>query len=399
MLNLVLLFVSTVRDILLRREHRASLPFKCCWDRRIRILAEHMTSSPHHWFVQTDFGALLGPMPDDALAEMARTGALLARDRVREGTDGEWRPASEVPGLFDEQIPSLGLLSSTLEDLFAPESSAPRESDASRNANRRSVAKSQENPTAEESRELEFEIDAPLIAPQTVTKPPPVTRELEFEIDVPLIDPTPLAAVSSVVESPSVPETLSSPIPTLSTQPGLKTINDLVPSPEPPNIREPEPILSAPSGWQPRVTPTPRWQPTATRSLRGWQPDKQTWLVGAIAAVMLVVLIGAWWLWPRQRPDLYKNYVAIYQELQQRRDLAEDHAKWMEFVARSKTQLAETVPWLESNAKPGDREKSLLLYAGRDLQELLELPRTSKSPHQKRLDAFFEQLQEIYGSK
>ncbi|GDY09351.1 hypothetical protein LBMAG52_28370 [Planctomycetia bacterium] len=42
---------------------------------------------------------------------------------------------------------------------------------------------------------------------------------------------------------------------------------------------------------------------------------------------------------------------------------------------------------------------ALLLYAGRDLQELLELPRTSKSPHQKRLDAFFEQLQEMYGSK
>lgn len=84
-------------------------------------LAEQMASSPHHWFVQTDFGALLGPMPDDALAEMARTGALLDRDRVREGSDGEWRLASEVPGLFDEQTPSLGLLSSTLEDMFAPE--------------------------------------------------------------------------------------------------------------------------------------------------------------------------------------------------------------------------------------------------------------------------------------
>ena len=84
-----------------------------------------MTSSPHHWFVQTDFGALLGPMPRDALAEMARTGALLVRDQVREGTNGEWRLASDVPGLFDEQTPSLSLLSSTLEDLFAPETSPP----------------------------------------------------------------------------------------------------------------------------------------------------------------------------------------------------------------------------------------------------------------------------------
>lgn len=118
-----------------------------------------------------------------------------------------------------------------------------------------------------------------------------------------------------------------------------------------------------------------------------------------MAAVALIVLMGAWWLWPRQSPDIYKNYVAIHQELQQRRDLSVDHATWTEFVSRAKTQLAETVPWLEEKAKPGDREKSLLLYAGRDLQELLELPRTSKSLHQKRLDAFFEQLQEIYDSK
>lgn len=128
-------------------------------------------------------------------------------------------------------------------------------------------------------------------------------------------------------------------------------------------------------------------------ALLGPMPDD------ALAATVLIVLVGAWWFWPRQRPDIYKNYVAIYQELKQRRDIAEDHATWTEFVTRSRTQLAETVPWLEEKAKSGDREKSLLLYAGRDLQELLELPRTSKSPHQKRLDAFFEQLQAMYGSK
>lgn len=282
-------------------------------------LAEDMTSSPHHWFVQTDFGALLGPMPDDALAEMARTGALIARDRVREGADGEWRLASEVPGLFDEQTPSFGLLSSTLEDLFAPE--------------------------------------------------------------------------------PSVQETIPPPTPKISPQTEPESVLDQIPPVEPPNIREPESILPAPSEWQARVTPTPRWQPTATRSHHGQKFDKQTWLVCAIAAAILIVLVGAWWLWPRQRPDIYKNYVVIYQELQQRRDIAEDHATWTEFVTRPKTQLTETVPWLEDRAKPGDREKTLLLYAGRDLQELLELPRTSQSPHLKRLDAFFEQLQEMYGSK
>ena len=61
-----------------------------------------MSSSPNQWYVQTDFGALLGPMPADALSELARTGALLHRDQVREGSDGVWQLASDLPGLFDE---------------------------------------------------------------------------------------------------------------------------------------------------------------------------------------------------------------------------------------------------------------------------------------------------------
>ena len=357
-----------------------------------------MSSSPHHWFVQTDFGALLGPMPDDALAEMARTGALIPRDRVREGTAGQWCLASEVRGLFDAQTPSLDLLTSTLEDLFAPETPAPRESVASRTANRRSLAKPDEIPSAPQA-DLEFEIDTPLFAPPKITELPPVTRELEFEIDVPLIATRPPVAVSPVVKSVPVQVPIPAPAPKVSPQPEPQPVIDLVPSVEPPSLHEPESILPAPSGWQARVTPPSRWQATGTRSYRSWQFDKQTWLKGAISAAVLIVLVAAWWFWPRQRPDIYQNYLAIYQELQQRRDISEDHAAWTEFVTRSKTQLAATVPWLEEKAKPGDREKSLLLYAGRDLQELLELPRTSKSPHQKRLDAFFEQLQEMYGSK
>lgn len=188
--------------------------------------------------------------------------------------------------------------------------------------------------------------------------------------------------------APRLPVQETIPTQTISPQTESGPVRDQIPPVEPPSIRDPESNLPAPSGWQARVTPTPHWQPTATRSHRGQKIDKQTWLVRAIAAAILIVLVGAWWHWPRQRPDIYKNYVAIYQELQQRRDIAEDQAAWTEFVMRAKTQFAETVPWLEEKSKPGDREKSLLLYAGRDLQELLELPRTSKSPHLKRLDVF-----------
>lgn len=58
-------------------------------------------ASAKTWFVQTGFGTVLGPMPEDVLQEMVRTGALVRSDQVREGTDGEWRPASETPGLFN----------------------------------------------------------------------------------------------------------------------------------------------------------------------------------------------------------------------------------------------------------------------------------------------------------
>jgi len=129
------------------------------------------------------------------------------------------------------------------------------------------------------------------------------------------------------------------------------------------------------------------------------QTGKKAWIKGAIATATILLIVTAWWFWPRQRTDIYANYISIYKELQQRRERTGDQADWAEFVKRAKTQLEETLPWLEDHARPGDREKSLLLYAGRDLQELIELPQGSDSPHQQRLSVFFEQLGEIYGTK
>ncbi len=325
-----------------------------------------MSSSPHHWFVQTDFGALLGPMPRDALAELARTGALLIRDQVREGTDGEWRPANEVPGLFDEQTPSLGLMSSTLEDLFAPETAAPRESAASRNAGRRVPTKAKESPAVQDAKELEFEVDTPLIAPPKAAEPPAIAPKLEFEINVPVIAP------AAVITPPPIAEQ-------------SRPIQEPTPQPSP--------------SWEAPVAPAPRWQPAVARSRPKSQLGMRTWMTGAIAATVLLAIMTAWWFWPRQRTDIYASYVAIYKELQQQSEGTQDQARWAEFVTRAKKQLDQTVPWLEERAQPGDREKSLLLYVGRDLQEMLEQPPGTPGPHQKRLNAFFEQLSEMYGSK
>lgn len=358
-----------------------------------------MSSSVNHWFVQTDFGALLGPMPRDALAEMARTGALLVRDQVREGTDGKWRLASEVPGLFDEQTPSLGLMSSTLEDLFASETSAPRGSTPSRNPVRQTPRKAKESSAAHEAKELEFEIDAPLIAPPKATEPPPITHELEFEVDVPLTAPAAAIIPPPIVEKSHHAQAATPPNPTVASQPEPIRIVDPTPLAASVSLADAAPTPQPSPSWEAPVTAAPRWQPPGARSRSKAPLGKTVWMTAAIASAALLAILTAWWFWPRQRSDIYASYVAIYKELQQQQEGAQDQARWIEFVTRARTQLDETVPWLEERAQPGDREKSLLLYAGRDLQEMLDQPSGAPGPHQKRLNAFFEQLAELYASK
>lgn len=366
-----------------------------------------MGSSSHHWYVETDFGALLGPMPDDALAEMARTGALLVHDRVRNGIDGEWRPANDVPGLFDEQTPSLGLLSSTLEDMFAPQMQilSPREFAPTKRAPSLRPAPNETESSSAETRELAFETDAPLIVPSAVTSPVPEVSELEFELDVPMLAPKEGSGPSPAIEPPMlqektlIPEAAPSPSPAKSAVPASEHVEptDLVS--ELLSHRETEVALPAPVGWQSSSSPLTGWQPTIRRSPRRLRIDKQIGVLGAIVAAVLLLLVTAWSLWPSQRRDLFENYTAIYKELQQRREDNQDFAGWTEFVARATTQLDESLPWLEARSVPGDREKSLLLYAGRDLREFVNLPRTARNPHQQRLDVFFQQLQELYNSK
>ena len=362
-----------------------------------------MDDSSQHWFVQTDFGALLGPMPDDALAEMARTGALLVRDRVREGTDGEWRSAGEIPGLFDEQTPSLGLMASTLEDIFAPQTTSSRESVASRHAPPSRSTRSEFKASASvETSELAFETDAPLIVPPATIPSVPDIDTLEFDVDVPLLAPPktsdfpPTIMTPPSVTSPPAHEVSALPTPAPSAMEALVRADVSAPTFESPSRQESQAVFSTPPGWQSGTSTASRWQPTTRRSARKFRLDKLTaWRCGA-AAIVLLLLIAAWSLWPRQRQDLFVNYSSIYKELQLRREDNQDFAGWTEFVARATTQLDESLPWLEIRAVPGDHEKSLLLYAGRDLREFVNLPRTARNPHQKRLDVFFEQLTELY---
>ena len=62
-----------------------------------------MAAPDEVWFVQLkNVGTFLGPIPLDALIEMARTGVLLRRDLVRRNESEHWRSASELPELMGE---------------------------------------------------------------------------------------------------------------------------------------------------------------------------------------------------------------------------------------------------------------------------------------------------------
>jgi len=334
-----------------------------------------MFSSPNPWYVQTDFGAMLGPMPADALSELARTGALLPRDQVREGIDGDWRLASDWPGLFDQseqplphpetlQEPappheSFKITSSVrlLDDLMKPEKAAVKH------------------------------------RPMKPGEKPP--DELAFELNVP--PPVPAAQTPAVVESRTVNKIKTSAAPAVAPQAEPVEVSVPAPPPFPAFVAEPRTPTDRTTGWTPPSSRPVRRGPTAGK------PDSSPhlWrrmLPAAAAIAVVLALMTVWWVWPRQRPDIYTRYVAIYEELQQRRGKTQDQAGWNEFVTRSNAHLNDVLPWLEDRAKPGDREKSLLLYVGRDLQDLLDQPRDSEPIHQERLKAFFEQLQEMYGS-
>ena len=109
----------------------------------------------------------------------------------------------------------------------------------------------------------------------------------------------------------------------------------------------------------------------------------------------------AWSLFLLLKPDIeeatYDQYAAIYQEYQ---TLAEvpDSSSWSEFAMRAKAELDETLPELEAVAAPGERSKSLLIFAGRDLRTALDLTPGVTNPHAERLAGFFEQLNELHAS-
>lgn len=344
-----------------------------------RTAADDMSETLPRWFVRTDLGALLGPMPSDALAEMARTGALLRRDEVREETHATWRPAGEFPGLFDDAAFPLGSVAPTFNEqtLTSPSEDAliaPSEPDSAEAASLEDllgvcsgdswrVTTTGKTPSPrEDPREVGFGVDASVVTPPAtdtlIATGQPVTEEPASLMSEVLVKPHELARSRETIQAAQAME---------------------------PVRRRVMP-----------ARPTTRWASAAAQKRRV-PAGSRTWGRVAIGLASMFALLSLWWLWPRQRPDLGARFVAIYREWEHRKPSSDDDAGWSEFVARASTELDRAVTWLEPRAKPGDREKTLLLYTARDLLELIQQPRENAFPQQQRLKTFLDELQKLYG--
>lgn len=391
-----------------------------------------MSESAFDWFVQMTSGVALGPMPREDLVELAQSGGLLQHDLVREGEDGDWRPASEVPGLLSVDFDDSESLGETDEATASIETDnilaidGPLELDVPIAGNsvptlpprptppKRpgsppqpvSPAPPRQAPTQPaESTPQQREQTATTNHPVTAAPPPPSKQ-------TPPEPPDWLANASSLDDPPSLPDHFdlsrledenfdddddwedSSPY-------ALKAENEPVPL-----VRIGKKTPSSPGTQTPSTPPRRRTstrRAISDRVAEGWSwvprslRRKLIWaVVGAVA--LAIFEFAAPSLLPGNARYIYEEFVSIHDEMQAFDDGTLDAAGWNEFTQSASEELDAALPWLEENAVPGDRVTSLLLYVGRDLQEMIRLPPGSERPHQQRVDGFFDQLDEFYAS-
>lgn len=403
-------------------------------------------SSKKTWYVQTGFGTVLGPMPTDVLREMVRTGEMVRSDQVRKGSGGRWHPASEIPGLF-EPTTSADSEQKTAEPPSEPEPNATEQPVSD------SVTQNPDSPAAERTATAESEppsaapaVKGRLIPPSvpfisSIAASPPVTVESSAAVvaepvaDLPKVKPLAdlpaeppsddvsnaqlappeddlisrwreerdrtreeLGTVSLAAEmtqseevenfAPELPADLLDDESEVSSRKSVSSISESTTRRR--TIERPA-FLDQVAGLEdgPRVqeeSPKQKWD-RWRRSL----PDLR------IAAVVVVVLLTAWWFWPRSSRGIYDRYVAIWDEWKIRRVDPKDPAGWEQFLNRTEKELNATVPYLEKHARASDRESQLLLFIGRDcLQKMLKAPKQIGSPLENQMQVLFTVLQGMY---
>ncbi|MFT5323484.1 MAG: hypothetical protein ACI8P0_001333 [Planctomycetaceae bacterium] len=430
-----------------------------------------MSTSSNQWYVEMSAGITLGPMPFDAIVELAETSAIMRDDRVREESSKDWKSAHDVPGLFvDGGSADLGSgdLSSgvvslsgfevaepsteprTQEPLKSKEPATPPEAtDGVVRLGKFRVLLGESETTTENDDDpasallraaSSLETVEPKPVPAKKVKPlgkkQPEQREtskpdssLEIPDDgIPALDIPALDIPALDIPALDIP---ALDIPALDIPAEMPTGGSpaLDPPSHPLDIPESQSVASQPrpiepdtreapapldlaalinAGVEDGAPPThPAPAPAATPPpfkppIKPWKPPVDQFKSLAVrGGLALAAVVVVWTLASLVMPDMeeatYDQYAAIYLEYQSLTETP-DSGSWSEFATRAKAELDDSLPQLEAAAVPGERSKSLLLYAGRDLRTALNLTPGANNPHAKRLAGFFEQLNELHAS-
>lgn len=399
-----------------------------------------MSAPSNQWYVEMSAGITLGPMPFDAIVELAETSAIMRDDRVREESSKEWKSAHKVRGLFPDERS----LSSDSGDVSLSGFEVAKSADEAKTDKQAKPEESTPAATATDGvvRLDGFEVllgesetnsadgvDDPASALfraaaglETAEPTPVPSRTMKPKADVAgglgeVSKPISKLEISDDVipqlDVPAPPPSITSPEPVPSPTLDVPDRSPVVTEPETveAETRDARPLLDLAAlvseGVEDGAAPTPQISAAAPPQLKPpiqpWRPPgnryKQLAIRGCLA---LAAVVGVWSLLSLLTPDMevatYDQYASIYQEYQTFAEVP-DSGSWSEFATRAKAELDETLPELEAAAVPGERSKSLLLYAGRDLRTALDLTPGATNPHAERLAGFFEQLDELHASK
>ncbi len=350
-----------------------------------------MSTSSNQWYVEMSAGITLGPMPFDDVVELAETSAIMRDDRVREESSKGWKSARDVAGLFrDGENLDSDTRAVSLPDCEVAETPIENTEDSS------TVDEKLDGRTEHSDGVVRLDEFQVLLGESATTADhadDPAAALLHAAASLETVDPeTPPSSTHDVPDSSLVasePETAETDSrearPSLEPAMLVNERNERVED-------EPAPATQPPAAASPQSTPRVQpWRPPVNR-------NRQLAVRGCLA---LAAVAGVWSLFSLLKPDIeaatYVQYAAIYQEYQTLVEVP-DSGSWSEFATRARAELDETLPNLEAAAVPGERSKSLLLYAGRDLRTALDLPPGTTTPHAGRLAGFFEQLNELHAS-
>lgn len=303
-------------------------------------------SDAQSWYIQTTFGLILGPMPEDCLRQMALSGELSRDDLIRRDAASEWVPASDLPSLFDANRVGANAVVAAL-------SSPTQESTL------RSLAMSA----------------APVIATPLPASSNPIDIVTQDAAES-QTRPDEVSVAETRSELPTIPES-AIPLPS-TTDVGNGSVESSWNGTRPLSRR---PSLA--TGTRPKVDA----RAAKPLPIRNW------------AIATLLVFVAAWWFWPRPDRRLCDRLQAIRSELieRKRKSSTTDIHDLKKFTTQAIAELDARMPALETKAKTGHQESLYLLLASRDcLKPMLANATETQKALEENLDYFLWALKNYY---